>query len=437
MTLHGRNALVVGLGRSGVAAARLLRERGARVTATDKKPLSALGAVADVLGPQVRLELGGHRAHSFRAADLVVLSPGVPPLDELREARGEVVGEFELGCRLLRAEVVAITGTNGKSTTTSLVGEMLRCLGRPIFVGGNLGTPVCEAVGGPADRADGIVVAEVSSFQLETVGRYHARAAALLNVTEDHLDRYPDMEAYRRAKMRVFLNQTAGDFAVVRGDLASATRAATPARTFSFASDAPADATLDAKDIVLCGTRLPTTGLPLVGRHNLENLMAALLVGRCLGVAPADALAAARGFRPLPHRMEPVAERAGVAFFDDSKATNVGAVASSLAGFPRPVVLIAGGRDKGGSYAPLRDAAQKVVRAAVLIGEARERIAAALQGAVAVDLASDMGDAVRRAAAIARPGDAVVLSPACSSYDMFSDYADRGRAFRAAVEALQ
>ncbi len=436
MTLAGKKVLVVGLGRSGLAAARLLLRRGADVTVTDRKPASEIGARATALGPGVRLELGGHRAESFRRADLVVLSPGVPPLPELADARGEVLGELELGCRLLASRIVAITGTNGKSTTTSLVGAMLERLGKPLFVGGNLGTAVCEAVGGPADGPDGIVVIEASSFQLETVTRFHAHVAALLNVTEDHLDRYADLAAYASAKGRVFGNQTRDDFAVVRADLADVPdQAGSDARRLTFALGS-ADATLDGTTVVLGGERLDAAGLPLVGTHNLENLMASLLVARCLGVAPSDGMATARRFRPLPHRMEHVAEIRGVAYYDDSKATNVGAVARSLEGFPRPVVLIAGGRDKGGSYRPLREVAAKGLRGAVLLGEARDLIANALEGAVTVEMAADMNDAVRRAAALAHSGDAVVLSPACSSYDMFANYEERGRVFRAAVEGL-
>jgi UDP-N-acetylmuramoylalanine--D-glutamate ligase len=295
---------------------------------------------------------------------------------------------------------------------------------------------VCEAVGSEADRPDGILVVEASSFQLETVRRFHAHVALLLNVTEDHLDRYPDFEAYARTKMRIFDNQTADDHAVVRTDLLARVREATPARVVAFHPEESADARLEGGDIVLGGERFSTVELPLVGRHNAENVMAALLAARSLGVPPSSAFEAVHTFRPLPHRMERVAEVGGVAYFDDSKATNVGAVARSLEGFPRPVVLIAGGRDKGGSYEPLRLAIRQVARAIVLIGEARERIAQALHGIVPMETASDMDDAVRRASALARSGDAVVLSPACSSYDMFENFEHRGRAFRAAVEAL-
>jgi len=436
MRLAGRKALVVGLGRSGLAAARLLLRQGAEVTVTDKRSEQSLRAAATALGPTARMELGGHRADSFRKADLIVLSPGVPPLPALADTRAEVIGEFELGCRLLNSMVVAVTGTNGKSTTTSLLADMLRPLGRPLFAGGNLGTPVCEAVGGEVDHPDGIAVLEVSSFQLETVSRYRAHVAVLLNVTEDHLDRYPDFDSYARVKARVFANQSAEDHAVVRGDLVGLTKSATPARVATFHSTERADAHLDGENVALGTERLPIAGLPLVGRHNAENLMAALLAARCLGVSPSSGIAAARAFRPLPHRMERVAEVAGVVYFDDSKATNVGAVALSLEGFGRPVVLIAGGRDKGGSYEPLREAVRKAARGVVLIGEARQRIGDALSGVVPVEMAGDMGDAVRRAAAMARVGDAVVLSPACSSYDMFENFEQRGRAFRAAVEGL-
>jgi UDP-N-acetylmuramoylalanine--D-glutamate ligase len=434
MNVAGQHALVVGLGRSGIAAARLLVRLGAKVTATDRKSAAEIGPAATALGPGVTLELGAHRAESFKAADLIVLSPGVPPLAELREARGEIIGEYELGARLLASRLVAITGTNGKSTTTSLTGAILGLLGCPIFVGGNLGTPLCEAVGGPADRPDGIVVAEVSSFQLETVSRTSAHVAALLNVSEDHLDRYVDVEHYARTKGRVFARQRPTDFAVVRSDLRRL--AETPARVYTFAPAEPADAWITGTTLVLGAERIDAGGLPLVGAHNLENILAALLIARCFGVTPSDGMRAVRDFRPLPHRMEHVGDRGGVAYYDDSKATNVGAVTSSLEGFGRPVVLIAGGRDKGGSYQPLRDVVSRVATAVVLLGEAQDTIAAALEGAVRLERARDMADAVRLASTLARPGDAVVLSPACSSYDMFANYQERGRAFRAAVEAL-
>ncbi|MEK6606528.1 MAG: UDP-N-acetylmuramoyl-L-alanine--D-glutamate ligase [Myxococcota bacterium] len=436
MSFAGRSVLVVGFGRSGLAAARFLARRGARVTVTDMRTEAELHGAVRALGGAATLELGGHRAESFTSTDLVVLSPGVPPLPEIDAARRagvEIVGEYELACRQLRGTLVAITGTNGKSTTTSLCGHLCAELGRPLFVGGNLGTPLIEAADGPAAGEDGLVIAEVSSFQLETVRDAHAQVAALLNVTEDHLDRYADMGAYGAAKQRVFLNQTERDLAIVKGGLEAATRASVR----RFASDQRADAWLDGADLVIGETRYATSDLPLVGRHNHENALAAFLVARAVGVSQGAIRERAKSFRPLPHRMEPAGEIDGVAFYDDSKATNVGSVVGSLEGFVRPLVLIAGGRDKGGDYAPLVAVLRRRARAVVLIGEARERIAAAIGDALPIVVADDMPAAVRRARTLAQPGDAVVLSPACSSYDMFENFEERGRAFKAAVDALR
>lgn len=435
MRLDGRNALVVGLARSGRAAARFLLLRGARVTVTDRRGEADLADAVRELRGGVAFELGGHRADTFRAADLIVVSPGVPAIPEIaaaREAGVEVIGEYELACRFLRGRLVAITGTNGKSTTTALAGHLIGALGRPLFVGGNLGTPLCEAVGTPAGSPDGIVVAEASSFQLETVREAHAHVAALLNLTEDHLDRYPSMAAYAAAKQNVFANQTADDAAIVRAGL----HASTAASVRRFAPSPPADAWIDGADLVVGAARVPAADVPLVGRHNHENALAALLVARAVGVPPDASRERLRTFRPLPHRMEPCGEAGGVAFYDDSKATNVGSVVGSLMGFPAPFVWIAGGRDKGGDYAPLRAVLRGRARAAILIGEAREKIERAVADVVPTEAAASMDDAVRRAFARARPGDAVVLSPACSSFDMFRDYEHRGRAFRAAVESL-
>jgi UDP-N-acetylmuramoylalanine--D-glutamate ligase len=451
MDLEGKAVLVVGLGRSGAAAARLCAARGARVTVTDSRPAEALGNVnvGTGLDPGIARELGGHRRESFLAADLVVLSPGVPPLPEVAAARAAgvaITGELELAARFVQAPVVAITGTNGKSTTTTLCGAILAAGGRPTFVGGNLGVPLSEAVGTPATGPGGVCVVEASSFQLETVERFRPLVGVLLNVTADHLDRYPDLEAYGRAKTRLFAAQTGSDFAVVNLDdeLCDRLTRGLAGRRLGISTRRPLEEGGWLDQTSLCVRlpggeveRYPARPPGLVGRHNQENALAAVLAARLAGATVAEAQAVLLAFRPLAHRMELVAERGGVAFFDDSKGTNVGAVVAALSGFPRPVVLIAGGRDKGGSYQPLAAVMKEVGRGAVLIGEAASLMASALGEAVPVMQAASMDEAVLRAAALARSGDAVVLSPACSSFDMFRNYEHRAEMFRAAVKALE
>lgn len=453
MELAGRRVAVVGLGKSGVAAARFCVRRGARVVATDDR--SEIGPIAAELADLgVALHLGGISAEALQGADLVVLSPGVPPtLPPLVEARGcgvPILGEIELAARFVAAPIVGVTGTNGKSTVASLCGAIAARTGRPSFCGGNLGTPLLEAVGTPAAEPDGIVVCEMSSFQLETVERLHCRAAAVLNLTADHLDRYSSLQEYGDAKARIFCNMTADDVRVLNADdpetLALYRRnhgERFSVFTFSLREAPPLGGFVDGDHLVLRlpggQERYPTAELNLVGSHNLANALAAFLLMRASGLAtPAQVREAARAFRPLPHRMEWVAERGGVHFYDDSKGTNVGAVVASLHGFPRPFALIAGGRHKGGSYAPLRQVlATASVRGVLLIGEAAPLLEEALAGAnYPVWRARSMEEAVERAASLCRPGDAVVLSPACSSFDMFRDYAHRAEVYRRAVYRL-
>ena len=446
LDLIDKRVLVVGLGRSGIAAAALCAARGARVTVTDKRPEGDLTAATAQLAADVARELGGHRRETFLAADLIVLSPGVPEIPELSAARAAgvaITGELELASHFVSAPIVAITGTNGKSTTTTLIGEMLRATGRPTFVGGNLGEPLAEAIGTPAVGTDGFCVVEASSFQLETVRAFRPRVAVLLNITPDHLDRYDGMEGYAAAKARIFAAQDAADYAVVNADDLLSVRAAATAPSrqlqFSIARPLAAGAWLqDGALAVMVPGEPPETypgDLPwLAGqRHNQANALAALLAARLAGASAQAARAGLLAFRPLAHRMELVADSGGVAYYDDSKGTNVGAVVAALDGFPRSVVLIAGGRDKGGDYAPLAEVLARVGRAAILIGEAADKMEAAFRGHVPVQRAATIEAAVDAARAAARPGDAVVLSPACSSFDMFRDYAHRAEAFRAAV----
>jgi UDP-N-acetylmuramoylalanine--D-glutamate ligase len=448
MPLADKRVLVVGLGRSGIAAAQLCAARGARVTVTDKRSATELAAAVAKLPAGVAHELGGHRRESFVGADLVILSPGVPEIPELAAARAagvEITGELELASRFVSATIVAITGTNGKSTVTTLVGEMLRATGHPTFVGGNLGEPLAEAVGTPAAEVGGFCVVEVSSFQLEATETFRPRVAVLLNITPDHLDRYAGLEGYAAAKARIFAAQTPDDFAVVNFDDPLAVRASAAARArregFSIVESLATGAWLGGPLLLKLPGQAPESypaDLPwLLGqRHNQANALAALLAARLAGAAPAEARAGLLAFRALSHRMELVADADGVAYYDDSKGTNVGAVVAALDGFPRPVVLIAGGRDKGGDYAPLAEALGRVGRAAILIGEAADKMQAAFAPVLPVERAPTLETAVEAARRWARPGDAVVLSPACSSFDMFRDYAHRAEVFRSAVAHL-
>jgi UDP-N-acetylmuramoylalanine--D-glutamate ligase len=443
--LADKRVLVVGLGRSGIAAAVLCAARGARVTVTDKRPASELASAIAKLPAGVAHELGGHRRETFVGADLIVLSPGVPDIPELGAARAagvEITGELELASCFVTGTIVGITGTNGKSTTTTLVGEMLRATGRPTFVGGNLGEPLAEAIGTPAAEAGGFCVVEVSSFQLETVVTFHPHVAVLLNITPDHLDRYDGMDGYAAAKARIFAAQTPDDFAVVNFDDPIAVRASDGGHArregFSIVETLASGAWLGGPLLLKLPGQPPESypgDLPwLLGqRHNQANALAALLTARLCGASPAEARAGLLAFRALAHRMELVAEVDGVAYYDDSKGTNVGAVVAALDGFPRPVILIAGGRDKGGDYAPLAEVLGRVGRSAILIGEAAEKMQAAFRGVLPVERAPTLEAAVETARRQARPGDAVVLSPACSSFDMFRDYAHRAEVFRGAV----
>jgi UDP-N-acetylmuramoylalanine--D-glutamate ligase len=438
-----RHVLVLGLRRTGQAVAATLAARGVRVRAADGRTADALGLGAVPAG--VELRLGEDGPGLLAGVDLVVPSPGVPrdaPVLAAAIRRGiPVRSEIEVAFRLLSCPVVAITGTNGKSTTTTLAGLALERAGLRTFTGGNLGTPLIAAVGLEPE----IAVAEVSSFQLEWVERFRPRVGCLLNLTPDHLDRHGSLAEYREAKARLFAAQEARDFAVANRDDPEAWSAvagvrsrlvsfgAAPVACGAFAGEGFAALRLpDAPE-----ERYPLGRTRLAGRHNVENILAAITVARLAG-APAEAVQAAiDGMEPLPHRLTLVAERAGVAWYDDSKATNVGAAAKSLESFTGPVVLLAGGLDKGAGYEPLAASAAGKVRLALVFGAARERIEGALvAGGIPVERVRTLEEAVGRAAAVASPGDTVLLAPACASFDMFADYAARGRAFRAAVEAL-
>lgn len=448
MDLAGKSVLVVGLGLSGVGAARFLAARGARVTVNDIRAADALASALAQLPASVMVVLGEHPEALFSESDLIVISPGVPSLSALDAARAAgvpVLGEIELAVRHLDGELIAVTGTNGKSTTTAWIGEMLAGLVRPVFVGGNLGVPLIEAVSTEAAGPEGIAVAELSSFQLETCTSLRPRVALLLNLSEDHLDRYDSPADYAAAKARIFAAQTDEDWAVVNGDQPDcvALTATLRARVLCFSVKGPVEhgASLSGTDIVLrlpgrSDVHLATDNIRLVGTHNVENAMAAALAAILLGATPDQIQTALDAFGGLPHRMQHVGEHRGVRFYNDSKATNVSAVAGSLSGFPGRYVLVAGGRHKGAPYTPLRSVLAQNARGLVLLGEAAELLAGDLAGVAPMVRAETLEEAVRTAAALAQPGEAVVLSPACSSYDMFTNFEKRGEAFAAAVARL-
>jgi UDP-N-acetylmuramoylalanine--D-glutamate ligase len=456
MQLEGKKVVVVGLALTGVAVAKFCVRRGARVTVTDGKPAGKLAEQMKLLdGVPVTWELGGHTESTFTTADLVVMSPGVPTLPEMvaaRKAGVEVIAEIELAYRFLDpgATLIAITGTNGKSTTTALTGKLCEQSGRPTFCGGNLGNmPMIDAVDHPANVEGGWIVAEVAAFMLENCTTFAANAGVLTNVTEDHLDRFGTMENYAHMKGRIWDWQSPGDVAIANAadEWTMKETAGIKSQLYTFDSRKGATATrgafLDGRDIVLRlpggDETYPMDDLVIVGNHNMENAMCAYLATRTLGLPPEAVRAGARAYRPLPHRMELVGDKANIYYYDDSKGTNVASVAASVRGFPRPLVLIAGGVDKGGSYEPMLEALDGVCKGIILIGKAGPIIRDATEKhAVRYPVidATDMHDAVRRATELCSAGDAVVLSPACASYDMFDNFGHRGRVFREAVSAV-
>ena len=449
-SLAGRRVTVVGLAKSGVAAARLLRAVGADVVGADAKPAAALGRdVAALAEIGVRLVTGpGDPGAAFAGAELVVVSPGVPldaaPLAAVRARQVPIIGELELGWRATEADTIAITGTNGKTTTTALAGSILAQQPRPVLIAGNIGTPLAaHALTFPAD---GLVVCEVSSFQLETTEEFRPRVAVVLNLTPDHLDRHRTFEAYGDAKARIFANQTSADCAVLNADdeatRAMASRAKAPVVWFSrrrelthgvFVRAGMIAAKLNGHVEEIC----PLSEIFLRGQHNVENVLAATACALWTGVSPEAIRAAIGRFRGVAHRIEWVRDLAGVKYYNDSKGTNVDSTLRALESFTEPIVLIAGGKGKGQDFTPLAAAARGHVAHAVLIGEDAAKIGAALRDAsVPATFAASMPEAVDRARALATPGGIVLLSPACASFDMFDNFEHRGEVFKKIVERL-
>ena len=444
--VHGKHLIVVGAGRSGRAAVELLRSRGASVTLADAS--TTIDGADALRRCGVTLALGPHQADLFAGADAIVLSPGVPPtlpaIDAARRAGVPVLGEVELASRWLQGRVIAITGTKGKSTTTTLTARMLQEAGLAATAGGNLGDALSGQVATTSPAS--LHVVEVSSFQLETTSTFHPWIAVALNLSPDHLDRHASFEEYASAKARIFANQTADDWAVINADDPGALSLARNARArrFDFALDAAIHhgVTVD-RDVIVrrddgrAAPLLPVASVKLPGRHLLSDVLAAAAVSCLAGVPPAAMQRAVETFGGLEHALEHVADLDGVTFVNDSKATNIASARRSIESFDRDVVAIMGGRFKGGRFDDLADAVRGHARAIVAIGEARPLIHDALDTIVPVHDATTMADAVRLAFEIApRPG-VVVLAPACSSFDMFHDYAERGRAFKDAVRRLR
>jgi UDP-N-acetylmuramoylalanine--D-glutamate ligase len=440
-----KTAFVAGAGASGVAAAELLLREGRTVTLLDERPLEAVEAgLGRPLPAGAAFRRGALAAADVPGAGLVVVSPGVPleklPLDALGQAGVPVWGELELAFRRFWGKVAAVTGTNGKSTVTTLLGLMAERAFPKVFVGGNLGTPFASAAEGEYDWG----VVEVSSFQLDAIDTFRPKVALLLNITEDHSDRYPDFGAYAAAKLAVFRNQGPGDTAVVNADDPEVAARTGSIRSgivsFSLTRALPQGVFLSGGEMVFrdggVEERYPRGVLKIKGTQNVENAMAAIAAARRMGVPPDAVLEVLSAFPGLPHRVEFVRTLRGVSYFNDSKGTNVGAVLKALEGFSETVVLIAGGKDKGVDFRPLREPLARKARAAVLIGQARGRMARELEGAAPIVTADTLPEALRKASEIALPGDVVVFSPACSSFDMFRNFEDRGEKFRAAVLEL-
>jgi UDP-N-acetylmuramoylalanine--D-glutamate ligase len=452
MILYHKKALVVGLGITGVSTARFLKNMGAVVTVTDTAKEDEIGdSVAAVRELGIKMELGGHENSIFESVDIIVLSPGVPhTLPQIQRAKDkgiDVFGEIELASKFIDQPVIAITGTNGKTTTTTLVGEMLKKSGFNVFVGGNIGSPLI----GYVDRKEKaeIIVVEISSFQLDTIKSFRPKISVLLNITEDHLDRYSDFNAYVKSKCRIFENQNSGDTIVLNGFdplIRKYTENINSRKLFfSGRKESEEGATVIGKSIKLFyesdgKTRSPISfdlsGTSINGKHNVENASAACLAALSAGGTFEGIQTALDNFKGLPHRLEYVASVHGVKYFNDSKATNVDAVARALECFGERVILIMGGRNKGADFNSLRDAVQRITKKIIAIGEAKEDIKSSFNDLVQVNTASTMKDAVLTACAAAKPGDVVLLSPACSSFDMYDNYAHRGKVYCKEVELL-
>jgi UDP-N-acetylmuramoylalanine--D-glutamate ligase len=447
MELKDKRVLVVGLGKSGVASALFLKARGARVTVSDTKSGDELrNEIPVLLDHGIAVETGGHGERTFREQDLIVVSPGVPVdaplLERVRSLGGRVIGEIELAAQFLPGRIVAITGSNGKTTTTTLAGEILTVGGFPTLVGGNIGTPAISLT--ERAKPETVIVLEVSSFQLETIQTFRPKVAVVLNVTPDHLDRHKTFEIYADAKARIFENQKGDDFAVLNADdpTCVAMAADTRAQVFCFSrqQEVKQGAWVHEGDILFRdGARqreiMLVSEISLKGAHNLENVLAAVCASALMGCAPEKIRQAVHNFKAVEHRLEFVATIGGVDYYNDSKATNVDATIKALESFPANVHLILGGKDKGSDYSVLNDLLRERVKRVYTIGAAAAKIESQIKN-VEIEHSETLENAIRKAHAIAEPGDVVLLAPACASFDQFKNYEQRGHVFKEIVQRL-
>jgi UDP-N-acetylmuramoylalanine--D-glutamate ligase len=449
LNVKGRRVLVVGLGKSGVSAATFLQSLGARVTVSDSKSEDELRSeIPMLLDRGITVETGGHGERTFRDQDLIVISPGVPVnephLTQARKVGVPVIGEIELTARFLKGRIVAVTGSNGKTTTTALTGEVLAKGGLPVNVGGNIGTPAITFVETATDETWNVL--EISSFQLETIQTFRPYIAAIINITPDHLDRHGSFEAYAAAKGRIFENQTPQDHAILNADdptcVAMGKTLKSQVWWFSPKHEVERGAFLHNDHIIFRDGRsdtsiAPVSDLQLKGAHNLENVLVAVSAGAIAGVNPQDIRRALSDFKAVEHRLEYVATINGVQYYNDSKATNVDATIKALESFPRGIHIILGGKDKGSDYTVLKPLLKERAAQVYTIGAAAEKIESHISGAAPVVRAGTLEAAVKRAAANAHQGDVVVLAPACASFDQFDSYEHRGRVFKELVRALE
>ncbi len=452
MDVKGKRVLVVGLGKSGVASALFLESRGARVTVSDAKSEDQLpNEIPALLDRGITVETGKHGERTFRNQELIVVSPGVPgdvaPLQQARRLGIPVIGEIELTARFLHGHVVAITGSNGKTTTTTLTGEIIASGGRKTLVGGNIGTPAITFV--EQSSPDTWVVLEISSFQLESIETFHPRISVILNITPDHLDRHGSMESYIAAKARIFENQTADDYAILNADNEITLRLAEGLKrqpmkpqllSFSRQHAVERGAYVRAGAIVYCDREeieiMPLSEIALKGAHNVENVLAAVAIGMAAGVEPSAIRRAVKDFRAVEHRLEYVATLRGVQYYNDSKATNVDATIKALQSFPANIHLILGGKDKGSDYTELNALIAERVKCVYTIGAAAAKIESQIGNSAPVISAQTLESAMVKAADQAVEGDIVLLAPACASFDQFPSYEHRGRVFKEQVQSL-
>lgn len=453
MELANKKILVVGLGKTGVSCAKFLRQKDAVVAATDtSKELEGNTEIQSLIDLGVTVEIGDHKPEPFERADLILLSPGVPhtlaPVKKAMEKGIPVMGEIEMASRFIKEPIIAVTGTNGKTTTTTLLGEMLRQCGYQVYVGGNIGNPLIDYAG-DNEKAD-IIVAEISSFQLDTIQLFRPDVAVLLNITEDHLDRYSDFNAYARSKFRIFENQIKKDIAILNGSdsvIQSLCHGIKSKKVFFDDAENPASGILSAQALISkkdirfymderTSRSLDISRIKLPGYHNLQNIAAACLAVQAMGGAFDKMERAIYEFKGLPHRLEYVNTVNGVHYYDDSKGTNADAVEKALNAFNKPVVLIMGGRNKEVDFRTLEKSVRRHVKKLIIIGEAAEEIKTALGHITETEPAGGMDEAVLRAHQSATSGDIVLLSPACASFDMYKNYAERGKHFCEAVSRL-